>query len=124
MVESGSVEPAHQTTSALYALVRFSKLPGLVGRPRNLSISSQVSPSLPSDPASRRRPWPQVIVLLFCSLVLTIVDFNHIYTVPMLGTLQSQLSTPFALRATVAIVLHDGRTENLTSARNYARCIS
>ena len=84
-----------------------------------LFISSRVSHSLPSNPTSRLRTWLLVIVLFILLLVLTIVDFNHIYTVPMLGTPKPQLSTPFALqaslfelcpasRASFAIVLHVG----------------
>ncbi|CAA6697795.1 Unannotated [Lentimonas sp. CC19] len=62
---------------------------------RFLFISSQVSHSLPSHPASRLRTWPLVIVLSFYDLVLTIADFNHIYIERMLGTLQASCSIPF-----------------------------
>ena len=51
-----------------------------------LFIRSQVSHSLPSDPASQQRPWPLVIVLSFYDLILTIRDFNPIYIERMLGT--------------------------------------
>jgi len=60
--------------------------------------------SLPSHPTSRLRSWLLVIVLSFYLLVLTIVDFNHIYIVPMLGTHKTLVSIPLRRSATP---LHD-----------------